>query len=39
VKSKRAYYDDDLDGDFLRIDPSTMDDEEYAEWVRQGMYR
>lgn len=25
--------------DFLKLDPTTMDDEEYAEWIRAGMYR
>lgn len=25
--------------DFLTMDPSTMDEEEYAEWIRVGMYR
>ena len=25
--------------DFLRMDPHTMDDEEYTEWIRLGMYR
>lgn len=25
--------------DFLRLDPQNMDEEEYAEWVRTGMYR
>ncbi|KAF9486013.1 hypothetical protein BDN70DRAFT_846982 [Pholiota conissans] len=25
--------------DFLKMDPSVMDDEEYAEWIRVGMYR
>ncbi len=25
--------------DYLKMDPLQMDDEEYAEWVRVGMYR
>lgn len=25
--------------DFLKVDPRYMDDEEYAEWIRVGMYR
>ncbi|KAF5321133.1 hypothetical protein D9619_001681 [Psilocybe cf. subviscida] len=25
--------------DFLKLDPSTMDEEEYVEWIRAGMYR
>ncbi|KAJ3889245.1 hypothetical protein GG344DRAFT_52056 [Lentinula edodes] len=32
----RINYDND---EFLAVDPMTMDDEEYAEWVRMGMYR
>ncbi|KAJ3904945.1 hypothetical protein F5879DRAFT_988770 [Lentinula edodes] len=32
----RINYDNDQ---FLAVDPMTMDDEEYAEWVRMGMYR
>lgn len=32
----KIYNDQD---DFLRMDPHTMDDEEYAEWIRLGMYR
>ncbi|TFK74589.1 hypothetical protein BDN72DRAFT_759324 [Pluteus cervinus] len=39
-----VYNDDDAlyeraEGDFLRMDPRHMDDDEYAEWVRVGMYR
>ncbi|KAF7315145.1 hypothetical protein MIND_00028900 [Mycena indigotica] len=30
-----VYAEDDL----LNLDPAQMDDEEYAEWVRHGMYR
>jgi hypothetical protein len=29
-------YDED---DFLKLDPALLDDEEYAEWVRVGMWR
>ncbi|TFK23150.1 hypothetical protein FA15DRAFT_670755 [Coprinopsis marcescibilis] len=29
-------YDED---EFLQLDPTTLDDDEYAEWVRLGMYR
>lgn len=32
----KVLYEED---DFLRLDPSTLDDDEYAEWVRLGMYR
>ncbi|KAK0484347.1 hypothetical protein EDD18DRAFT_1467302 [Armillaria luteobubalina] len=35
--SARPVYDDD--GDFMKLDPRYMDDEEYAEWIRAGMYR
>lgn len=31
----RAYDDDEL----LKLDPRYMDEEEYAEWIRAGMYR
>ncbi|KAJ3748634.1 hypothetical protein DFH05DRAFT_1388978 [Lentinula detonsa] len=32
----RINYDND---EFLAMDPMSMDDEEYAEWIRVGMYR
>ncbi|KAJ4483502.1 hypothetical protein J3R30DRAFT_1791244 [Lentinula aciculospora] len=32
----RINYDND---EFLAVDPMSMDDEEYAEWIRMGMYR
>jgi len=35
-KAKARVYDDEGP---LNLDPRTMDDEEYAEWVRAGMYR
>lgn len=35
--SARPLYDDD--GDFMKLDPRYMDDEEYAEWIRAGMYK
>jgi len=36
----RVYEDGEEDGDgILKIDPRYMDDEEYAEWIRAGMYR
>jgi len=38
-QSKRAFYEEDLDGEFLRADPTAMDEEEYSEWIRAGMYR
>ncbi|KAG6841412.1 hypothetical protein C0991_011306 [Blastosporella zonata] len=40
-KPGKAVYDDHgvAGDDFLRADPRYMDDEEYAEWVRAGMYR
>ena len=25
--------------EYLKLDPNAMDDEEYAEWIRKGMYR
>ncbi|THV05141.1 hypothetical protein K435DRAFT_647964 [Dendrothele bispora CBS 962.96] len=34
--NSRINYDDD---DFMRIDPMTLDEEEYVEWIRAGMYR
>ncbi|KAL1723680.1 hypothetical protein EV715DRAFT_245148 [Schizophyllum commune] len=33
---ERVYYDEDS---FLHTDPQHLDEEEYAEWVRLGMYR
>ncbi|KAG6857174.1 hypothetical protein H0H87_008239 [Tephrocybe sp. NHM501043] len=40
-KPGKAAYDDHgfVGDDFLKADPRHMDDEEYAEWVRAGMYR
>ncbi|KAI3618977.1 hypothetical protein WG66_000487 [Moniliophthora roreri] len=32
----RPNFDDD---DFTKLDPMTMDEEDYIEWVRRGMYR
>lgn len=38
--SSRSYAGDGLDGGaWESVDPSTMDDEEYAEWIRAGMWR
>ncbi|KAF9047435.1 hypothetical protein BJ165DRAFT_1102010 [Panaeolus papilionaceus] len=34
--SSRLKMDED---EFLKMDPSMLDDEEYAEWIRAGMYR
>lgn len=34
--TEKDLYDAD---DFLKLDPSTLDDNEYAEWIRLGMYR
>ncbi|KAJ7209747.1 hypothetical protein GGX14DRAFT_521276 [Mycena pura] len=34
-----AYYDRASDDDIFNLDPRHMDDEEYAEWIRAGMYR
>lgn len=32
--------DDDNEGDYLiKLDPNNMDEEEYTEWIRAGMYR
>ena len=36
VKTRAHVYDND---DYLKMDPSVMDDEEYVEWIRIGMYR
>lgn len=36
LKAGEGIRDED---DFLRLDPQNMDEEEYAEWVRTGMYR
>jgi hypothetical protein len=36
AKTRRNVFEGD---DFLKMDPSVMDDEEYAEWIRIGMYR
>lgn len=44
-RTRKAAYDDDdamygrAEEDFLNRDPRYMDDEEYAEWIRVGMYR
>ncbi|KAF9469627.1 hypothetical protein BDZ94DRAFT_1242876 [Collybia nuda] len=35
----KAVYDEPQADDFLNVDPRYMDDEEYAEWIRVGMYR
>ncbi|KAF9451516.1 hypothetical protein P691DRAFT_796698 [Macrolepiota fuliginosa MF-IS2] len=37
--STRAKFNVFEDDDWLKMNPSTMDDEEYAEWIRMGMYR
>lgn len=34
--AEKELYDED---NFLRLDPSLLDDDEYAEWVRLGMHR
>lgn len=34
--AQKELYDKD---NFLKLDPSALDDDEYAEWVRLGMYR
>ncbi|KAF5380581.1 hypothetical protein D9615_004677 [Tricholomella constricta] len=34
----KPVYDDGAD-DFLKMDPRYMDEEEYVEWIRMGMYR
>ncbi|KIK09244.1 hypothetical protein K443DRAFT_451405 [Laccaria amethystina LaAM-08-1] len=36
LKAGEGIRDED---DFFRLDPQNMDEEEYAEWVRTGMYR
>jgi len=36
IKGKARAYDDD---ELLKLDPQYMDEEEYAEWIRAGMYR
>ncbi|KAK7045530.1 hypothetical protein VNI00_007362 [Paramarasmius palmivorus] len=35
-EKQRVNFDDD---GFMGLDPMTMDEEDYAEWVRRGMYR
>ncbi|CAA7260545.1 unnamed protein product [Cyclocybe aegerita] len=35
-KDRTHYYDGD---EYSKLDPRNMDDEEYAEWIRVGMYR
>ncbi|KAF9012516.1 hypothetical protein BDQ17DRAFT_1387217 [Cyathus striatus] len=37
--SKRQAIPDDEFDDAMKLDPQFMDDEEYTEWVRMGMYR
>lgn len=37
--SARAQFNVFEDDDWLKMDPQTMDEEEYAEWIRMGMYR
>ncbi|KAG6889100.1 hypothetical protein C0992_006428 [Termitomyces sp. T32_za158] len=41
VKLGKPVYSDSEWGqdEFLKVDPRYMDDEEYAEWIRVGMYR
>jgi len=34
--SSRINYDG---GDFMKIDPMSLDEEEYVEWIREGMHR
>ncbi|KAF5326061.1 hypothetical protein D9611_000288 [Ephemerocybe angulata] len=34
--SEKVLYEED---DFLKLNPTTLDDDEYAEWIRLGMYR
>ncbi|KAK7472468.1 hypothetical protein VKT23_000583 [Stygiomarasmius scandens] len=34
--SSRVNYDGD---DFMKIDPMSLDEEEYVEWIREGMHR
>jgi hypothetical protein len=36
---KRRTFDDLLDDSFMSLDPNAMDEEEYSEFVREGMYR
>lgn len=37
--STRARFNAFENDDWLKMDPQMMDDEEYAEWIRMGMYR
>ncbi|KDR75656.1 hypothetical protein GALMADRAFT_68391 [Galerina marginata CBS 339.88] len=37
-KQRANFYDDEGD-ELLKLDPRNMDDEEYAEWIRAGMYK
>jgi hypothetical protein len=39
AKLGKVYEDDEEAGGILNMDPRYMDDEEYAEWIRAGMYR
>jgi hypothetical protein len=36
TKKESSIFQDD---GWLKVDPQTMDEEEYAEWIRMGMYR
>lgn len=37
--STRARFNVFESDDWLKVDPATMDEEEYTEWIRMGMYR
>jgi hypothetical protein len=36
---KKRTFDDFLDDSFMRLNPNARDEEEYSEYVREGMYR
>lgn len=38
-KPGKAVFDEPRVDEFLNIDPRYMDEEEYVEWIRVGMYR
>lgn len=39
TESSKARFNVSGDDEWLKMDPQDMDEEEYAEWVRMGMYR
>jgi hypothetical protein len=37
--ARRYNYEDVENDEFMRLNPAQMEEEEYAEWIRAGMYR